>query len=68
MKYNEISTFADPLKVLKKTMEKKWGTSSSGIDSSTNRRDQIKDSIVDPKMSTIESKFQNDNVNSFRTL
>ena len=46
----------------------KWGTGYSGIDNSTDRRDQNKDSIVDPEMSIIESKFQNNNVNSFRTL
>ena len=46
----------------------KWGIGLSVIDSSTNRRDQIKDSIVDLEILTIESKFWNNNVNSFRTL
>ena len=48
--------------------ETKWGTGSSDIDSSTNRRDQIKYSIVVTEMSAIASKFPNNNVNSFRTL
>ena len=47
MKDKKISTSVDLLKVLQKTMEKKWVTGSSVIKSSTNRRDQIKDSIAD---------------------
>ena len=45
-----------------------WGNGSSGIDSSIDRRDQSKGSIVDPKMSVFESKLRNHNVNSLRTL
>ena len=69
IKDNEIGTSVDPLKVLQKTMEKQnEELIFYGINSSTNRRDQIKDSIVNPEMLTIESKFRNNNVNSFRTL
>ena len=46
----------------------KWGTIFFDIDSSTCKRDKIKDSIVVTDMSTIASKFPNNNVNSFRTL
>ena len=58
MKDNEISRSVDPLRVLQKTMEKQnEELVFFVIDSSTNIRDQIKDSIVVPEMSTIASKF-----------
>ena len=45
-----------PVEGATEELEKKaWGNGSSGIDSSTDRRDQSKDSIVDPEMSTTES-------------
>ena len=70
MKDNEMSRSAD-LSIEGATEDHgktKLGTASFDIDSSTNKRDQIKDSIVVTEMLTITSIFLNNNVNSFRIL